>query len=285
MESDGVNDIWAGDLLDMGAGSPKDNDGYRYILCLVDVYSRFAFVVPMKTKKAAEFLKAFKSVCEKQGVVPRRLWVDQGGEFVNRATENFLRSHDSRIYHTYSPHKVSIAERFNRTLRLLLSVHMAEENTLHWVGELLDKCVELYNNRRHSTIDETPAAVYSGKAKPNRKPLPEDTGSHAAKFEVGDVVRISRTKSVFEKEADHNWTRELFTVSQVRPTRPTTYMLKDSAGDQVMGAFYAQELLKSEQDPNLHLVDKVIKTDLRKKKQLVSWLGYPPSFNSWIDIE
>jgi transcription antitermination factor NusA-like protein len=98
------------------------------------------------------------------------------------------------------------------------------------------------------------------------------------KFKVGDKVRISLTKKVFEKGFTPNWSEEVFVVDKVLLTIPVTYALKDLAGEPIVGSFYEQELQKTEQD--VFVIEKVI----RKKgnKSLVKWRGYSDKFNSWI---
>ena len=80
------------------------------------------------------------------------------------------------------------------------------------------------------------------------------------KFKVGDKVRISRTKSTFEKGYLPNWSEELYIVDKVQKTIPITYKLKDTLGELIQGNFYQQELQKSQQD--IYRIEKVI----RKKK-------------------
>jgi hypothetical protein len=105
--------------------------------------------------------------------------------------------------------------------------------------------------------------------------------SQGSKFTVGDQVRISRIKGIFEKGYLPNWSEELYTVHEVKRTDPITYILKDMNGDIVTGGFYTEELQKSKQE--VFRIEKV----LRKKKingiehGLVKWLGYDKKFNEW----
>jgi hypothetical protein len=292
VEASAPNAIWSCDLLDMSSDSPAQNDGYRYILVCVDVYSRFVSVAALKSKTETEVLSAFKDLFTLRGVVPERLWVDQGKEFVNTKMTTFLAQHNSQIYHTFGPHKSAIAERFNRTLRTGMQAIMSSQNTLTWnSAAVLGNVVKTYNNRIHTTTKRRPIDLYEGRAASSSSASTAAAAATAPekkkakpKFSVGDIVRVSRTKGIFEKEADHNWSRELFTVARVRDTDPYTFYLTDYNKQPVQGAFYTEELQKSKQDPDLHLVDKIIRTDKKKKKAFVSWVGYPPSFNSWIDL-
>jgi len=271
-----VDDIWSSDLLDMGG--PAHNNGYRYIVVVVDVYSRFASGIPICKKTADEVLTAIETVGEEHGTLPKKLWTDQGKEYYNTKMSSFLKKNEVGQYSTFGPHKASIAESFNRTLRIMLQKRMTELNTLNWV-DLLPEVLEGYNKRIHSTIHKSPVDVYSGRETPIN-PVEREHTFH--KLSPGDVVRISRTKSVFEKEADHPWTRELFRIIENKPTNPPTYKLEDLAEDPIIGSFYEQEVQQSKQRLDIDLIDQVLVK--RGKKALVSWLGYPPKFNSWITL-
>ena len=100
------------------------------------------------------------------------------------------------------------------------------------------------------------------------------------KFKVGEKVRISKFKHVFEKGYTPNWTTEIFTINKIRNTVPFTYMLKDYRNDTIVGSFYEQELLKV-QNPDVCLIEKVMKRN--GNKIFVKWLGFDNSHNSWIN--
>jgi hypothetical protein len=101
------------------------------------------------------------------------------------------------------------------------------------------------------------------------------------KFSVGDKVRITKKKKTFEKGYTPRWTEEIFTVSKIQYTDPITYKITDMNGEDIQGTFYEQELQKSTQE--IFRVEKIIRK--RGNKCLVKWLGYPESFNSWVDAE
>ncbi|XP_067205393.1 uncharacterized protein [Linepithema humile] len=79
-----------------------------------------------------------------------------------------------------------------------------------------------------------------------------------AKFRVGDSVRVSKFKTVFEKGYTPNWSTEVFKIATVQRTNPVTYLIKDYRGDPVAGGFYEYELLKTAQ-PDVYLVEKVLR--------------------------
>lgn len=100
------------------------------------------------------------------------------------------------------------------------------------------------------------------------------------KFNVGDIIRISKYKSIFEKGYTPNWSTELFKVDKILPTNPYTYIIRDLHGQRISGSFYEYELQKSEEH-DVYLVEKELKK--RDDKVYVKWLGFDNTHNSWIN--
>jgi hypothetical protein len=104
------------------------------------------------------------------------------------------------------------------------------------------------------------------------------------KFQIGDKVRISKYKNIFEKGYLQNWTDEIFVVAVRYSSNPATYGLKDLLGEDLKGRFYAPELqMVSKEENDEYVVEKVLKTRKRKGKleYFVKWRGYEDKFNSW----
>jgi hypothetical protein len=103
------------------------------------------------------------------------------------------------------------------------------------------------------------------------------------KYKIGDTVRISKYKNVFQKGYLRNWTEEIFTITQQYPTHPVTYGLSDLTGEEIKGKFYEPELQKVNKTDDVYEVERVIKTRKRggKLEYYVKWKGYPDKFNSW----
>ena len=148
---------------------------------------------------------------------------------------------------------------------------------------MLDKLLFEYNNRLQSTIKMTPAEASKQENKTdvlNNIVYLQHT-KHKPKFKVGDKVRISRFKALFEKGYLPNWSEALYVVHEVKKTIPYTYTVKDMNGEIIAGSFYTEELQKSTQD--VYRIEKII----RKKKingvehGLVKWVGYSEKFNEW----
>lgn len=102
---------------------------------------------------------------------------------------------------------------------------------------------------------------------------------------VGDLVRINKARGAFERGYTPKWSRELFRVTKVMlDERPTVYRIEDYNGESIEGTFYRQELQRVK-EPEAFQIEKIIQERrVRGKKQyFVKWLGYPDSFNSWVD--
>ncbi|XP_029666089.1 uncharacterized protein LOC115237291 [Formica exsecta] len=99
-----------------------------------------------------------------------------------------------------------------------------------------------------------------------------------AKFKVGDPVRVSKYKTIFEKSYTSNWTTEMFKIVKAQRTNPVIYLLEDYRGKSIAGAFYEYELRRATY-PDVYLVEKVLR---RRGDEDVKWLGFDGSHNSWI---
>jgi hypothetical protein len=266
----------------------KQNKGYKYMLNVINVLSKYAWSIPMKNKTGVTTLEAFKKITKESGRIPKHLWVDKGLEFYNKDVTSWLEENDIVRYSTYSEHKPTVVERFNRTLKEMMWKRFTAENTRDWIN-MLDALLHKYNNKLHSTIGMTPvkASLKENETKvlqntiAKTRPIPISK----AHLTIGDKVRISRVKGIFEKGYLPNWSEELYLVDKVQKTIPITYKLKTLLGEEIEGSFYERELQKSKQE--VYRVEKVI----RKKKingidhALVKWSGYNEKHNEWIPVK
>ena len=117
------DNIWGVDLADMQSLSRK-NKGIKYLLCAIDLCSKYAFVIPLKYKKGISIVNAFNKIIKQSNRKPNKIWVDQGGEFYNNAFEKWLSDNDINMYSTYNEGKSVLGERFIRTLKNKLYKHM-----------------------------------------------------------------------------------------------------------------------------------------------------------------
>ena len=283
-----VDDIWTADLVEM-APLAKFNKGYKYLLMIIDVFSKYGWIVPLKTKTGAAVAHAFKEVFHKSGRIPTRLWTDKGKEFYNKTMKELLKRNNNIIlYSTENEEKSSVAERWNRTMKRNMWKYFTANNTHKYI-DILPALVEKYNNTYHHSIKCKPKDAIDPKNYTHVfKALYGDTADLAKKpsFKVGDRVRIVKKKKTFEKGFTSNWTEEIFTITQVKNTKPPTYTIEDTKGEEIHGTFYEPELQKTSQ--TIYRVEKVLKRRKTKdgqKQVYVKWKGYNNTFNSWIPVD
>lgn len=280
----GINHLWQADLVDVSALAVH-NDGFRYLLTVIDCFSRYAFVVPLKSKSSINVKNAFASILSDDDY-PTYIQTDKGTEFFNAPFQTFLKANNIRHYASESDNKACIVERFNRTLKNKMWRYFTYKKT-HRYLDVLDQLVESYNNSYHRTIKTQPSAVNLTNEKSIFKIIYGKTDEKKIKykFAVGDTVRISESRRPFERGYNAKWTYELFTVARRLPTKPPTYELKDLNGEDIKGAFYAEEMQKVTKSDNIFRIEKVLGTRKRNGKiqYLVRWLGYSDKFDSYVD--
>lgn len=273
---------WQADLVDMQAIS-KDNDGKRFILTVIDVFSKLAFSEPLKNKTGVEVTKAFRNILKRSGKNPKKLHTDFGTEFLNSTFQKMLKSEGIGFFTTLNTEiKASIVERFNRTIKSRLWRYFTHMSSYRWV-DALQSFMDSYNSTYHRSIGMRPIDVKSKNVAVVRKRLyGGKPSSPVAKFVVGDSVRITKARMKFAKAFWPNWSEEIFVVGDVLKTVPITYSIKDTLGEPILGTFYAEEL-QSVQTPDLYRVESVLDSRGRgvRKEYLIKWYGYPASHNSW----
>lgn len=277
----GLNDLLQADLVEMQPFA-KLNKGYRYILIVINVFSKFVWAQPVKQKTSKDVTAAMKLILSHMKKVPKNLQTDLGKEFYNKEFQSLMQASNINHYSTFSNLKASVVERVNRTLKNLMWKQFSLQGSYHWL-KLLPQIVEKYNNTVHSTIGMKPSEVGEKTAQHLLKTVYnrlKKVDNRKKKFKVGDFVRISKHRELFKKGYTPNWSNEIFKIIKVRLTTPITYLLQDQSGQNIQGTFYTEELLKTKY-PDVYLIEKVIKA--KGKQLLVKWLGFDNSHNSWIN--
>ena len=277
----GVDEIWAADLVEMGKFSDW-NKGFKYLLMVIDVFSKFGWIEPLKNKKGETVAAAFEKIFKFRQ--PRLLWTDKGKEFYNKNVNQLLSKKNIKLYSTENEEKSSVVERFNRTIKeKMWKMFSANNNTVYF--NKIDELLKNYNNSFHRSIQMTPIAASdiknSNRVFANLYSDEIYKKVKKSKFKIGDKVRISKYKrQLFDKGFTPNWTEEIFVINEILNTKPVTYRLVDLQGETVTGSFYEQELQKNTQE--IFRIDEVIFRD--KKRAFVKWRGYPYKFNSWVPM-
>ena len=263
------DNIWGADLADMQLLS-KYNKGIRFLLCAIDIFSKYAWVLPLKDKKGVSIVKAFQIILKQSNRKPNKIWVDKGSEFYNAYFKKWWRDNDTVMYSTHNEGKSVVVERFIRTLKSKIYKYMTPISKNVYIDKL-DDIVDEYNN----TIKMKPTDVKDN----TYINADKEINNKDSKFKVGDRVRISKYKNIFAKGYIPNWSDEVFVIKKVKNTVPWTYVINDLDGEEITGTFYEKELQKTNQEE--FRIEKVIRR--KRDKLYVKWKGYNNSFNSWID--
>lgn len=279
---DRLDEQWQADLMDMSWFS-KENDDVKYLLVVVDVFSRFAWVECLRNKNGRTVSAALRKIFSK-GRKPEKLQTDQGKEFLNRFFRELMQ--EMKINHFTSTDdqiKCAIVERLNRTLRARIYRFIFFTNSNRYVDSI-DDIVEGYNESFHRSIKTTPSEVSDETFFLNEQEKVENLGRPLKK---GDLVRIQRKKGSFEKGATSNWKNEIFRITKIKRAPNTfIYRLEDLMGEPITSVHYPSEVMKVI-EPKLYKIERIIKSRInprtKQKELFVKWLGYSDKFNSWID--
>ena len=263
------------------------NNGFKYLFTTIDVFTKMAWVYPMKENKCAVVMECFKDILSKCGDKPERLNTDRGSELICKKFASFLKEKNIHHYLSYSLRKCPVVERFNLTIQRLLYKIMKHNNSYQWT-KFIDQAMKIYLNRKHRTIkmspleaekDENESIVrrtywlrYLKAGEKKKKP----------KFSVGDSVRIFKERGTFHRGYMEDFTEEIFTISNVLTNLPVPrYQLKEYNGDVVVGSFFEDELVRYD-TPEFYQIE-IIKTrgKGKKKEYLVHYKGWPNTYDEW----
>ena len=284
--SQGIDDVWQIDLCDLSKLS-RFNSRYKFLLTVIDVFSRYAFVRPLKNKTGLEVSKALENIFEIEQRKPLKLGFDEGLEFYNRNVKALLDKHQIKSYSVYSDTKMAMVERFNRTLKSRMWKYFTRHNTNKYL-DILQDLVNAYNRAKHRIIGMAPVQVNKSNEVNLWKKLYSDDflKSVKYKFDIGETVRISKIKKTFEKGYTPNWTSQLFVIYQRRATNPVTYKLMDLQNEQLKGSFYEYELL-SVAPPKLDITEHINILKSRKKgdetQYFIHYNDWDTKFDQWIN--
>lgn len=235
----GLDHQWQADLADMRSLA-SENDGYNYILTVIDVLSKYAWAIPIKRKTGDFITDAFREILKVRK--PNLLQTDKGTEFINKKTQELLKEHDINWFASENETKAQIVERFNRTLKDRMYKYFTANNTKRWIDVLPD-LVFNYNTSHHRAIKMTPTKALETPQKALENLRSESAKVSRSKFKIGDFVRISKHRGKFKRGYTANFTNEVFVVTNVLKTKPVTYEVADVRNaDKIIGTFYAEEL-------------------------------------------
>jgi hypothetical protein len=251
-----IDDQWQADLVDMSnvAGS---NSNYKFILTVIDVFSKKAWAIPLLNKTAERVKDAYKEIF-KDGRKPKQIYSDDGNEFKG-VCKDYLTEKNIEIFVAKTKNKASVIERFNRTLKEMLHRYftfMKEEvkttnlHTKRYI-DVLPKIMLNYNNKFHRSIKMSPNMVTKANENIVFKNLysPSDINSIELKFKKGQFVRIVKEKSIFDKGYTAGWSKSIHVIYKIIAQDPVLYILREIRNDKVIetkGYYYTEELQQVE---------------------------------------
>ena len=210
-----IDDIWSLDKLDLKDYGPENNRGYRYVLVIIDIFSKFGWTIPLKNKNAQTIKDSFENTLIKSKRSPNLIETDRGKEFYNNIFQDFLNKSNIKLYSRSSSYGAVFAERFNRTIRDLLKKIVFEQGDAKWI-DVLPTITEQYNNRIHTSTKLSPkdaslkkneGFVYKNLLDKRKKVKP--------KFQINDLVRTADLKKTFSKGDTTNWSNKLYKITEI----------------------------------------------------------------------
>ena len=220
-----IDDIWSLDILDLKDYGPENNRKYRYVLVVIDNFSKYGWTVPLKNKYAQTIKDSFENILISSKRKPNLIESDRGKEFYNNIVQDFLNKNNIKLYSRNSSYGAVFAERFNRTIRDLLKKIVFQHGDANWI-DVLPTITKQYNNRVHSSTKLSPkdaslkkneGLVYKNLLDKRKKIKP--------KYEIGDLVRTADLKKTFSKGDTTNWSYKLYKITEIINDTIPTYKI------------------------------------------------------------
>ena len=210
-----IDDIWSLDILDLKDYGPENNRGYRYVLVIIDNFSKYGWTVPLKNKNDQTIKDSFENILTSSKRKPNLIESDRGKEFYNNIFQDFLNKNNIKLYSRNSSYGAVFAERFNRTIRDLLKKPVFEKGDGNWI-DVLPTITKQYNNTIHTSTKLSPkdaslkkneGFVYQNLLDKRKKVKP--------KYQINDLVRTADLKKTFSKSDTTNWSYKLYKITEI----------------------------------------------------------------------
>ena len=233
---DGIDDQWDMDLMDMGSLA-KYNDGVHFVLLCIDIFSRYVWLYPLKSKQTKDVVAGLKVIFG-EGRIPSKIRHDAGTEFTGKKTVQFLKDQGVISFVTHNEVKASYAERAIKTIKGKIFKFFSQMETYKYIDKLQDFAYS-YNHTHHRSIQMAPVEVNASNeaalwhqqyVEPYLKTKKKKKTKF--KFQVNDKVRVSFLREKFSREYHQKWSGEVFTIThRVMQKGLPFYKLKGYAGD------------------------------------------------------
>ena len=189
-------------------------------MCVIDIFSKCAWVVPLKDNESVSMVDAFQKILKKSNRKPSKICADKGSEFYNNSFKKWLKDNDIEMRSIHNEEKSVVAERFIRTIKTKIDKYMTSVSKKVYINKLDDIMGE-YNNTYHKTIKMKTIDVKDNTYLDSKK----EVNDKDPKFKVGYHIRISKYKNIFAKGYTPNWSEEIFVISKIKNTVPWIYLL------------------------------------------------------------
>ena len=210
-----VDDTWSLDILDLKDYGPENNRGYRYVLVIIDNFSKFGWTSPLKNKNAQTIKDSFENILITSKRKPNLIESDRGKEIYNNIFQDFLNKNKIKLYSRNSSYGAVFAERFNKTIRDLLKRPVFEKGDGNWI-DILSTITKQYTNRIHSSTKLSPK---DASLKKNEgfvyENLLDKRKEIKPKFQINDLVRVADFKKTFSKGDTTNWSYKLYKITEI----------------------------------------------------------------------
>ena len=233
-----IDDIWSLDILDLKDYGPENNRSYRYVLVIIDNFSKYGWTIHLKNKNAITIKDSFENILLSSKRKPNLIESDRGKEFYNNIFQDFLNKNNIKLYSSNTSYGAVFAERFNRTIRDLLKKTVFEQGDAKRI-DVLPTITKQYNNRTHSSTKLTPIQA---SLKRNEgfvyKNLIDKRNKIKPKFQINDLVRTADLKKTFSKADTTKWSYKLYQITEIINDTIPSYKIDD------LKERYNQSLLK-----------------------------------------
>lgn len=277
----GLNDLIGWDIMEM-QDYARDNKNYRYCLVAINCFSKFGYVRPLLNKTAKATAEAASDILRESKRNFKNSWQDEGKEFLGQF-KKLMEERGINMYITYSGLKNVIIERFIRSLKNKIYRSFLINSTQNYI-DVLPQIVDEYNSKKHRTIGMSPK---EGEKKKNEKLLLSTVYKYEKKFvkpryNIGSFVRISRNPYIFSKGFWPSYSVETFKIHQINRKYPTSYILSNMDGTEIIKGSFMEPELKLAKHPDVFLIEKILKK--KKDRVLVRWLNHDASHDSWVKL-
>ena len=270
------------------------NDDTRFLLLLIDIFTKRVWVYPLKNKSARAMTAALRSWLDSLDETPKQLGTDRGLEFKNRSVQALLNSKRVEWLPLGGTMKAAVAERANKSLQMLMYKYLSARETTRYLDKL-QALVDSYNGRPHRSLkgmtpDEADDPENEGRVQAVHHERYEKVSRlrrQKLPFKVGDIVRVKTSSSKVSSSSRayaEQFKAEYFRIVRINRTLPVAmyYLRSLDTEEFIEGGFYAQELQR--QRGEVYKIERVLARRVRRgvAEIKVKWKDFGPRWNEWI---